>query len=192
MPLPEATRLIVSLRDVAVRDEIISWTAGEALTGIFALLKELAPLALPPFDTQLLTTLAWAAYSDGDGALAAMALERVLDADPEHRLAQLLWTALEGGIEPTILRELSLQMAASRAHRRTRFSPGIRVDAEPTEQGEVDVAQAGAHGHPRRLGRIVGREREGRHVDAATASRDGARQPGRERPRGRRSGPAPP
>jgi Domain of unknown function (DUF4192) len=110
LPLREATRLIVSLRDVMVRDEIISWTGGAALTGILTLLKELTPLALPPYDTQLLTTLAWAAYSEGDGALAAMALERVLDADPEHHLAQLLWAALEGGIEPAILRELSLQM----------------------------------------------------------------------------------
>jgi hypothetical protein len=111
LPLPEATGLIVSLRDVAVRDEIISWTGGAALTGIIALLQELAPLALPPFDAQLLTTLGWAAYSNGNGTLAAMALDRALDADPEHALAQLLWTALNAGIEPPILRELSLEMA---------------------------------------------------------------------------------
>jgi hypothetical protein len=111
LPLAEATRLIVSLRDVAVRDEIISWTSGGALEGIIALLHELAPLALPPYDAQLLTTLGWAAYSNGNGTLAAMALDRALDADPKHSLAQLLWTALEAGVEPPILRELSLQIA---------------------------------------------------------------------------------
>jgi hypothetical protein len=40
-----------------------------------------------------------------------MALDRALDADPEHSLALLLWTALEAGVEPPMLRELSLQMA---------------------------------------------------------------------------------
>lgn len=109
LPLAEAARLIVSLRDVAVRDEIISWTAGEALEGVLTLLRELAPLALPPFDTQLLATLAWAAYSAGDGALASMALERALNAHPHHSLAQLLWTALEAGIDPAKLREVSHQ-----------------------------------------------------------------------------------
>ena len=54
-----------SLRDVLIRDEVISWTAGEEISGVLAVLRELAPLAPPPFDTQVLASLAWAAYSFG-------------------------------------------------------------------------------------------------------------------------------
>jgi hypothetical protein len=103
----EAARLVVSLRDVAVRDEVLSWTTGDELTGVLAVLRELAPQALPPYDAQLLATLAWAAYSFGDGALAAVALERALRAEPGHSLARLLMLALEGGVSPEQLRTIS-------------------------------------------------------------------------------------
>ena len=103
----EATRLIVGLNDVLVRDEVLSWTAAASNTGVLAVLRELAPLALPPFDTDVLAALAWAAYAFGDGALASVALERALRADPEHSLAGLLATALDGGVTPTHLHEIS-------------------------------------------------------------------------------------
>jgi hypothetical protein len=109
----EAARLIVALRDVAVRDEVVSWTAGDAITGVLAVLRELAPLALPPFDTQLLATLAWAAYSLGDGALAAVALERALAAEPGHSLARLLMLALETGVTPSQLRAIGLELSSA-------------------------------------------------------------------------------
>jgi hypothetical protein len=103
----EAARLVVSLRAVAVRDEVLSWTTGDEVTGVLAVLRELAPQALPPYDAQLLATLAWAAYSFGDGALAAVALERALRAEPDHSLARLLMLALEAGVTPEQLRTIS-------------------------------------------------------------------------------------
>jgi hypothetical protein len=113
LTLAEAACLIVALRDVAVRDEVVSWAAGDAITGVLAVLRELAPLALPPFDTQLLATLAWAAYSFGDGALAAVALERALAAEPGHSLARLLTLALETGVTPEQLRGIGLALSAT-------------------------------------------------------------------------------
>jgi hypothetical protein len=106
----EAVRLIVGLNDVLVRDEVLSWTAAESNTGVLAVLRELAPFALPPFDTNVLAALAWAAFSFGDGALAAIALERALTADPHHALAGLLASALDGGVTPTQLHEISRQL----------------------------------------------------------------------------------
>jgi hypothetical protein len=103
----EAVQLIVGLNDVAVRDEVLSWTAAESNTGVLAVLRELAPMALPPFDTNVLASLAWAAFAFGDGALASVALERALAADPEHGLAGLLATALDSGVTPTHLHQIS-------------------------------------------------------------------------------------
>ena len=103
----EAVRLIVGLSDDLVRDEVLSWTAGESNTGVLAVLRELTPLALPPFDSQVLTALAWAAFAFGDGALASVALERALRADPEHSLGRLLATALDSGASPTQLHDIS-------------------------------------------------------------------------------------
>jgi hypothetical protein len=105
--MSEAVRLIVGLNDVLVRDEVLSWTAAESNTGVLAVLRELAPLALAPFDTNVLAALGWAAFASGDGALASVALERALLADPGHALAGLLARALDGGVTPDHLQEIS-------------------------------------------------------------------------------------
>jgi hypothetical protein len=112
LPDSEAAHLIVSLHEVAVRDEVISWTAGDEITGVLAVLLELAPCAPPPFDVQVLATLAWAALSMGHGALAAVALERAHIIDPEHGLAGLLGAALESGVTPEQLRAIATELSA--------------------------------------------------------------------------------
>jgi hypothetical protein len=106
----EVVRLILALNDVLVRDEVLSWTAADSNTGVLAVLRELAPFALPPFDTNVLAALAWASFSFGDGALASVALERALTADPQHSLAGLLASALDSGVTPTQLHEISRQL----------------------------------------------------------------------------------
>ncbi|HEX4019455.1 MAG TPA: DUF4192 domain-containing protein [Frankiaceae bacterium] len=107
----EVARLIVSLDRVGVRDEVLSWTAGAEITGVLAVLRELAPCAPPPYDVQVLASLAWTALSVGEGALAAVALERAHDLDPEHGLANLLGAALEGGVTPEQLRAISSDLS---------------------------------------------------------------------------------
>jgi hypothetical protein len=112
LPDAEIAHLVVSLGEVAVRDEIVSWTAGVELAGVLAVMRELAPCAPSPFDAEVLASLAWAALSFGDGALAAVALERVHAVDPEHNLARLLGVALESGVTPQQLRALSTELSA--------------------------------------------------------------------------------
>ncbi len=123
-PLPdsEVAHLVVSLSDVLIRDEILSWTAGEEIAGVLAVLRELAPLAPPPFDTQVLASLAWAAYCHGDGALAAAAVNRALDCDPKHSLSRLLEMALTNGVAPESLRGVGrdLRRLETRACSRSR------------------------------------------------------------------------
>ena len=112
LPDTEIAHLIVSLGDVTVRDEVVSWTAGDELAGVLALLRELAPCAPAPFDVQVLACLAWAALTNGEGALAAVALERAHSIDEEHSLANLLGVALESGVTPQQLRAVATELSA--------------------------------------------------------------------------------
>jgi hypothetical protein len=51
--------------------------------------------------------LAFSAYARGDGPLAGLALEAALSADPNHRMAGMLDTALQSGMRPEQIRELA-------------------------------------------------------------------------------------
>jgi hypothetical protein len=66
--------------------------------------------------------LAFVAWQAGDGALASIAIERALDADPGYSMALLIADALHAGLPPSAAR-LSMspkQVAASYAkHRRS-------------------------------------------------------------------------
>lgn len=95
-----AARILVGLEDVEVRDQVLCWYGGSRRDGTYAVLRDLAPLALEPFHTVVLTLLGWFAYLHGDGALASMAVERVLAGDPDYSLARILDDALLAGIPP--------------------------------------------------------------------------------------------
>jgi hypothetical protein len=47
--------------------------------------------------------LAFAAWRVGKGALANLAIDRALTAEPDHRLALLVQTILDRGLPPSIL-----------------------------------------------------------------------------------------
>ena len=49
------------------------------------------------------TLLGFAAWRDGNGPLAAVALERALLCDPDYSLAQLIWQAMFSGVPGTAL-----------------------------------------------------------------------------------------
>ena len=127
LPDSEIAHLVVGLGDVAVRDEVISWTAGAEITGVREVLRVLAPDAPPPFDVQVLASLAWAALSLGEGALAAVALERAHTIDPGHGLANLLGAALESGVTPQQLRAIA-----------TDLSAGVRLPGAPDASRSPD------------------------------------------------------
>jgi hypothetical protein len=62
--------------------------------------RDLVRRAQPPFTAQAATLLALCGLHAGDGVLANMAIDRALDADPDHRLAHLLRQAIAAGIDP--------------------------------------------------------------------------------------------
>src|SRR5512144_2509913 len=107
-PLDPATaaRLLLGVRDVRVRDEVVTWAERSAASGdaLRSLLTDLVRRAGPDTVAAPATMLAWVAYQQGDGAFAWIALERALAADPGYRLALLLDTLLRNGVHPPALR----------------------------------------------------------------------------------------
>lgn len=103
--MPEAVRLAVTLGDVRVRDEVITW----ALTcpdELMSLLLQTVRQVVPPVDTPACTLLAWLAYAGGDGGLANVALQRALGTDPDYSLARLIQQSLDAQIAPSQMRGL--------------------------------------------------------------------------------------
>jgi hypothetical protein len=109
------------LQDMRVRDD--AWARmdpqySDAHQSLWTTMLRHLPSELTPAPASLLAFVAWQA---GDGALASIAIERALDADPDYTMALLIADALQAGLPPSVAR-LSMtpkQVAASYAkHRR--------------------------------------------------------------------------
>ena len=122
-----------ALTDLRVRDD--AWARMDpAFTGahqrLWTHLVRLLPAELVPAPAALLAFTAWQA---GEGALASIAIERALDADPRYSMALLIADALRAGLPPSAARlpMTPKQVAASYAARRGRGSgpgrPGTRA-----------------------------------------------------------------
>jgi hypothetical protein len=81
--------------------------------------------AMPEFVAPPAVLLALAAWRAGDGALAAVAVDRALAADPTYPLALLLDTALRYGLPPSIL-DSWLNLSNPRRRRRRSAQPAAR------------------------------------------------------------------
>ncbi|MEU2610673.1 DUF4192 domain-containing protein [Micromonospora sp. NPDC007271] len=97
----EVAWLAVLLADIAVRDHAGKATGTEPLR--LALWTDITRRADPAYTAAPATLLALTAWRHGQGALAAVALDRALTADPHYRLARLIDHALRHGIPPTAL-----------------------------------------------------------------------------------------
>lgn len=100
-----AAALVVALRDLVVRDEVLTWLLDDD-EALFGLLLDLARRTPPPDDAAVCALLAWVAHSRGDGALANVALDRALATDPGCSLAQVARAALDRQMPPADVRTL--------------------------------------------------------------------------------------
>jgi len=123
----DAGRLLASLQDVTIRDELllrfcqsglpvadrVSVRSGAGLilpaddepgpeTGeaVERLLVDLCVRLDGPLACAPLAVLGWHSWARGEGALARVAVERAVQEDPTYRLATLLLTALDHGVAP--------------------------------------------------------------------------------------------
>lgn len=100
----DAALLIVGMHEWQLRDEMLGW-AVEHEDAMRSLFDDLARRALPPLDAPACTALAFIAYVQGDGLVAATALDRALESDSDYSLATMLRDALNGQLSPEKIRE---------------------------------------------------------------------------------------
>lgn len=103
----ELVELACGLTDVAVRDTLYALAVGAEAAAAEALWALLARTLPDPWRVEALVLLAFSAYARGDGPLAGISLEAALRCDPEHRMAGMLDTALQSGMRPEQIRELT-------------------------------------------------------------------------------------
>jgi hypothetical protein len=105
-PAPDtAAALVVSLTDVLVRDELLTWSLQEE-DSLLALLLHLAAQSPQPYDVPVCSLIGWTAHVRGDGGLANVALDRALVGDPGYGLARLSRQALDSQVPPASVRSL--------------------------------------------------------------------------------------
>jgi hypothetical protein len=117
----EIAWLGLALTDMRVRDD--AWARmdprfNDAHQRLWTCLLRHLPAEFAPAPAALLAFTAW---QGGDGALASIAIDRALDADPAYSMALLVADALQAGLPPSAARlpMTPKQVAASYAARRT-------------------------------------------------------------------------
>lgn len=95
-----ATALAVVVNDVVIRDALIARAVVEMHRPWLPMLIACAGWTPDDRAPQLCSLLAVVAYRHGDGALAQVALDRCLEAEPGHRLAHLLLAIIAAGTHP--------------------------------------------------------------------------------------------
>jgi hypothetical protein len=102
----ELASVAATLVDVRVRDALFTLVESDEAAAAEALWSQLARVLPQPFRAEALVSLAWMAYSRGEGPLAGVALEAVQAENPTHRMAGLLDHALQSGVRPEAIRGL--------------------------------------------------------------------------------------
>jgi hypothetical protein len=106
----EAGRLILGLGLKAARDETATLLLDADAEVLLALLSALARHADLADAAPVCTVLAWVAYAHGHGALANVAVERALEADPGYEMARLIEDAISRMISPAEIRALTVDV----------------------------------------------------------------------------------
>lgn len=101
----DAAQFAVWLADIGVRDSVWMAVDDGRLDGrpLWAALARRVP---SPYDAAPSFLYGWAAWRDGNGAMALIAARRALEADPGYTAADLLLAALNRGIDPRAVPKL--------------------------------------------------------------------------------------
>ncbi|HEY4993876.1 MAG TPA: DUF4192 domain-containing protein [Nakamurella sp.] len=102
-----ATALAVELTDVLIRDAILVRAMAEVDRPWLPALIACATWIPDPMAPPLCSVLAMVAYRHGDGALAQVAVDRCLAAEPGHRLARTMIAIMAAGIRPDELERIA-------------------------------------------------------------------------------------
>jgi hypothetical protein len=100
----EAAWLALLLRELPVRDDAWARMDPAFARDHLRLWTDLTTVAAPSCLAAPASLLAFVAWQSGEGALANVALDRALDADPRYSMALLLRQALDAGAPPEMAR----------------------------------------------------------------------------------------
>jgi hypothetical protein len=106
LPDELVARVLRALQDPAVRDRALGLALAQDAAAAEALWTECTRRAPDMLAAAPATLLAVSAWLRGDGAMANIALERALEAEPGYRLARLLFPALAACLPPAELRAM--------------------------------------------------------------------------------------
>ncbi len=98
-----AAQIVAAMDHPHFRDEAIVWALHHLDDASVPLFIALATWTPDISCAQICTVLAIVAYRQGDGALAQVAVDRVLLVDPSHRLSGLLVAMMHAGMPPHLL-----------------------------------------------------------------------------------------
>ncbi len=111
----DALLVAVALHDTRVRDTLMTAAVDDDADSLRELLGQVARLVDDGSAAPVCTVLGWLAYSSGDGALALVAVERALRADPGSTMARLLLDGIDHMVRPADLRAVSSALRADLA-----------------------------------------------------------------------------
>lgn len=99
----DAAPALLSLADVKVRDAMIASVPPDGGETAMNFWRDLTRCAPPSFAAAPATLFAMCAFAGGDGARANIGIVRALSDRADYRLAELLDSAVSGGIRPSLL-----------------------------------------------------------------------------------------
>ena len=103
----EIARIGAALSDPLVRDACFGLAVGEHVHAAERLWLQLCRALPDPERAEAAVLVAYSCYVRGEGPLAGIALRAALTSMPGHRMANLLDSALSGGLPPEVLRDLA-------------------------------------------------------------------------------------
>ena len=103
----DSALVALGLHDTRTRDEVMTLVLDHDPTVLVGLLTQMARRTGDEAAAPVCTVLAWAAYAEGGGALAAVAAERALRSLPGYPMAQLVLDGLDSMLPPSAVREIS-------------------------------------------------------------------------------------
>ncbi|PZF82275.1 DUF4192 domain-containing protein [Jiangella anatolica] len=117
----EVARVSLGAADLQLRDRFIALEGADPVAWL-ELLTAAARRTPDARSAGICSLVAWIAYQQGDGALANVALDRVLDTDPGHTLGLLLRACLDGQVSPAHITAMTRQALAAADRARKEVS----------------------------------------------------------------------
>jgi hypothetical protein len=141
--------LAVSLSDVRVRDDAWARMVPEHVQAHLRLWTDLVRRALSRYVPAPASLLAFTAWQAGNGALANVAAQRALAADPEYSMALLILEAIGAGIPPSAARLPMTPEEVAASYARTGSGEPPVSDTNPEADETRDARETREAGETR-------------------------------------------